>query len=55
MKQQDVTFIREDGVKVTMCVPRVTKRQALNWATEKPKGNSTYGTKKYAQSNLVQR
>ena len=48
-KQQDVTFIREDGVKVTMCYPRVPKKQERTWTIEKSKHTAwTKGVKRYA-------
>ena len=34
-KYVDVTYVREDGVKVTMCAPRMPKNAERTWTVEK--------------------
>lgn len=36
-KTKDVTFIREDGVKVTLCAPRMPKKLERTWPIDKSK------------------
>ena len=33
--QKDVSYIREDGVKVTICAPRMPKKTERTWTVEK--------------------
>ena len=47
-KHKDVSFIREDGVKVTICAPRVPKKAERTWTAEKSKHSVwTQGRKGY--------
>ena len=34
-KQKDVSYIREDGVKITICAPRMPKKAERTWTVEK--------------------
>ena len=34
-KLKDVSYIREDGVKVTICAPRTPKKAERTWTTDK--------------------
>lgn len=36
-KTKDITFVREDGVKVTLCAPRKPKKSELTWPVDKSK------------------
>lgn len=36
-KLKDVSYVREDGVKVTICAPRMPKKAERTWTVDKSK------------------